>query len=283
MNRVINLGRFFSTHPLSREEPLKAWTRFLGWQIKSRLQKEVVFRWIGGQSLVVRRGMTGATGNVYVGLHEFADMMMLLHFLREGDLFLDIGANVGSYTVLGSGVCRAHTWAFEPDPITAENLRRNVAINALESLVTIHECALGPEFGNIGFTTGLDTMNKVAEAGREFRIVRQEPLDTIIGDAAPIMMKIDVEGYEDAVLAGASEVLSKPSLKIIEIETVTSETKRLLTSHVFERMFYSPFTRTLDAEPSGPKSSNSLYVRDLSFVQQRLAEGPTVEVLNHLV
>ena len=34
-------------------------------------------------------------------------MMLPLHFLQEGDLFLDIGANVGTYTVLASGVCRA--------------------------------------------------------------------------------------------------------------------------------------------------------------------------------
>ena len=74
--------------------------------------------WIGGQRLSIRRGMRGATGNIYVGLHEFADMMLTLNFLREGDLFLDIGANVGSYTVLASGICRAVTWAFEPDPGT---------------------------------------------------------------------------------------------------------------------------------------------------------------------
>jgi hypothetical protein len=37
-----------------------------------------------------------ATGNLYVGLHEFEEMAFLLHFLRRGDLFADVGANVGS-------------------------------------------------------------------------------------------------------------------------------------------------------------------------------------------
>ena len=83
--------------------------RFASGQLRSRHQGESLFRWIGGQRLAFQRGMTGATGNFYVGLHEFADMMLPLHFLREGDLFLDIGANVGSYTVLASGVCRAKT------------------------------------------------------------------------------------------------------------------------------------------------------------------------------
>jgi hypothetical protein len=47
-------------------------------------------------------GMTGATGNLYVGLHEFEEMAFLLHFLRPGDLFADVGANVGSYTILAA-------------------------------------------------------------------------------------------------------------------------------------------------------------------------------------
>src|SRR4029077_6652553 len=108
--------------------------------------------WIAGQHLAVRGGMTGATGNIYVGLNEFVDMMLPLHFLREGDLFLDIGANVGSYTVLASGICRAVTWAFEPDPGTIRNLKRNIAINSLEPLVTIYELALGSAEGEVPFT-----------------------------------------------------------------------------------------------------------------------------------
>jgi hypothetical protein len=43
--------------------------------------------------------MTGATGNVYYGLHEFQDMAFVTHYLREGYLFADIGANIGSYSV----------------------------------------------------------------------------------------------------------------------------------------------------------------------------------------
>jgi hypothetical protein len=100
MKAVTNLARFFASHPLTHTAPIKAWQRWLSWQIKSRLRDEVIVPWIGGQLLAVRRGMTGATGNVYAGLHEFADMMFLLHFLRERDLFRDIGANVGTSRLL---------------------------------------------------------------------------------------------------------------------------------------------------------------------------------------
>src|ERR1700674_6031838 len=86
MKAVSNLARFFATHPLTRDAPLRAWARFASWQLRSRIQGEILFQWIGGQRLAVQHGMTGATGNIYVGLHEFADMMLPLHFLREGHL-----------------------------------------------------------------------------------------------------------------------------------------------------------------------------------------------------
>lgn len=66
---------------------------------------EVQFDWIEGARLMVRNGMTGATGNIYCGLHEFTDMSFVLHLLRPDDLFVDVGANIGSYTVLGK-VCK---------------------------------------------------------------------------------------------------------------------------------------------------------------------------------
>ena len=73
--------------------------------------------------------MTGATGNIYAGLHEFNDMAFCLHLLRSGDLFVDVGANIGSYTVLASKVAGANSITLEPVPQTFERLKRNVNIN----------------------------------------------------------------------------------------------------------------------------------------------------------
>lgn len=47
--------------------------------------------------------MTGATGNWYCGLQEYEDMSFVLHALRPGDLFVDVGANIGSYSILAAG------------------------------------------------------------------------------------------------------------------------------------------------------------------------------------
>ena len=63
-----SLARTFAEHPLTRSAALGAWARFASWQIRSRLGDEIVMPWISGQRLAVRRGMTGATGNLYLGL-----------------------------------------------------------------------------------------------------------------------------------------------------------------------------------------------------------------------
>jgi FkbM family methyltransferase len=278
------LARLIATHPLTRDAPLSAWGRFAWWHLRSRLHNEILFQWIGGQRLAVRRGMTGATGNIYLGLHEFADMMLALHFLRRDDLFLDIGANVGSYTVLASGVCRSTTWAFEPDPTTLRHLKRNVAINKLHDLVTVHECALGPTQGEVPFTIGLDSVNKVAQANdTNVRIVRQEPLDNLIGTSQPIMIKMDVEGYEESALRGARALLASPCLKVIELETVTPEINEVLLSNQFARAFYDPFSRKLHREPIDIRSMNALFVRDWPFVAKRLATAETIQILDRRI
>ncbi len=280
MHPIRHLARVFSTHPLTRDAPIKAWARFASWQVRSRFYDEIVLPWIAGRYLVVRRGMTGATQNIYVGLQEFVDMMLTLHFLRKGDLFLDVGANVGSYTILASGVCDAATWAFEPDPGTTGFLRRNIEINDLNGLVTVFELALGPTAGPVAFTLGLGTLNRVAgDDDVNVQTVRQERLDTMIGAADPMMIKMDVEGYEEEVLKGAEVVLTRGCLKCLILETVTPAVRGMLREAGFQRAYYDPFTRKLEHQPTDLQSNNSIFVRDWPFVAERLETARRIRVL----
>jgi FkbM family methyltransferase len=271
----------FSTHPLTRHAPIKAWARFASWQVRSRFHDEIVLPWVAGRRLAVRHGMTGATQNIYVGLQEFVDMMLTVHFLRKGDLFLDVGANVGSYTVLASGVCDAASWAFEPDRGTTGFLRRNIEINDLNGLVTVFELALGPTTGEIAFTLGLGPMNRGAsDDDVNVQTVRQERLDTLIGAADPVMIKMDVEGYEEEVLKGAEAVLTRQCLKCMTLETVTPAVRGMLCKAGFQRAYYDPFTRKLEHQPTDLPSNNSIFVRDWTFVAERLRTARSIRVLD---
>jgi FkbM family methyltransferase len=228
--------------------------------------------------------MTGATCNIYAGLHEPFDVMVPIHFLRPGDLFLDIGANIGCFTVLASGVCKAKTFAFEPDPDTACHLRKNIDVNNLSDLVTVYQCALGADTEEIAFTVGQDSVNRIATSSdKHTRTVRIEKLDSVVAGYQPAMMKIDVEGAKTDVLSGAKHLLANPCLKVIEIETVNAESENILTGNGFERAIYNPFRRLLSRTSLGNQSSNSLFVRDWTFVEARLRSAEAITVLGRTI
>jgi hypothetical protein len=73
---------------------MAAYVRWMRWQIGSRVLGEpVLMPYVESSCLVVERSMTGATGNIYCGLHEFEDMAFVLHCLRVGDTF--VGPTLG--------------------------------------------------------------------------------------------------------------------------------------------------------------------------------------------
>lgn len=268
---VFKTLKYITSHPFNRGRRLTALCRFGVWQLRSRLQKKVTFKWIQGSKLIVRRGMTGATGNIYCGLHEYVDMSFLLHFLRPGDLFLDVGANIGSFTVLASKVCKAKTIAIEPDKNTAAHLERNVVENEIQDLVRIELTAVGAKPGFVNFSLGKDTTNQVLPSDSDAvgQVVPLHRIDDILGGDCPVFIKIDVEGYESEALKGAEILLKDKRLLAIEIETVDDFVSRVLHQNGFRQFGYDPDTRRL-IEPDIVASNNALFLRDQSAVQRIL-------------
>jgi len=78
---IVSLLKFITSHPLNEKNKTKAVIRFLKWQINLRLNPyPIVYQFTEKSQLIIKAGMTGATGNLYCGLHEFADMSFLIHF-----------------------------------------------------------------------------------------------------------------------------------------------------------------------------------------------------------
>ena len=269
---LVSTLRFLIGHPLSRRNPLGAVGRFASWQMRCRLRDELVEPWIGGARLAARRGMEGATGNLYCGLHEFPEMAFVLHLLRPGELFIDVGANIGSYTVLAAKVCGAQAISAEPDPDALAALARNVAVNGIEGRVRIEACALGAETGQVNFSTGLKSGNRVvAVTGPGVRQVPLRRLDDIVGAGAPALIKMDVEGFEEQVMAGALNTLAQPSLMAVLSEWGGEGLIDTLAGFGFERRYYDPFARTLSPEPVEGLFSDPLFDRPGAALETRLA------------
>lgn len=284
------LTAFVWNHPLNADNRFAALGRVLRWQLASRLMKgPIALPFVEGTSLFANRGMTGATGNWYCGLHEVRDMAFVLHLLRTGDHFLDVGANIGSYTVLAGGAAGARVTAVEPIPQTFAHLARNVALNGLAGRVNPCMCGLSDHSGTLRFTCDLDCVNHVLAPGEELPAIEVpvRTLDELVGADTPALIKIDVEGHERAVLLGASRTLADPRLLAVIMETNGSgarygisdaELIGLMAGHGFSAFGYDPFDRRLvDVSHA---EGNTVFVRDRATVEERLQGSRRYRLIN---
>lgn len=281
------------THPLNACGRVAAIARVVRWQIGSRLlHGPIALPYVGKTFLFASRGMTGATGNWYCGLHEPSEMGFVLHTLRAGDHFVDIGANVGSYTVLASGGVGARTTAVEPIPLTFAHLRRNVTLNSLGERVRCWGGGISDREGTLRFTSSFDTVNHVAVAGEEVGAIEVPvtTLDALVGDDVPAVIKIDVEGHESAVLAGGRATLADQRLFAVCMETNgsgarygVSDSELIAVMHVagFAPYTYEPLSRRLTAGHGS--TGNTIFVRSVEAVQERIETAPRYSLVNRVI
>lgn len=290
MHALIKIDRALRSHPLTRADIWSARGRFIRWQIGSRLMRRpVILDWIAGARLIVSPGATGATGNLYCGLLEFESIGFLLHFLRPDDLFVDVGANIGAYTVLAASCVGARTLAFEPVPMAFETLQDQIALNRVSDRALAIRAAVGRVSGEIGFTAGRDTTNRCAvDAAEAEIIVPLMTLDTVAEATGARCLKIDTEGFEAEVLAGAATILSDPALQAVIVEINGSgaayghsdlEIDALLREQGFLPFAYDPFERALTSLASPHDTANTLYLRDVANVSERLRTAQRFEVV----
>jgi FkbM family methyltransferase len=298
MKILYNNLSYIARHPLNRGRVWTAWGRFFRWQLGSRLlDARVLVPWVQGTVLCIGRGDKGLTQNIYCGLHDSAEMSFLLHALNDRDVFYDIGANAGSYTVLASGVKAARSVCFEPVPSTFARLADNVAVNRLGSLVSLRPFALGASDGEIKFTTAEDCINHVLAEGESANgaiAVKIRRLDDVVEESGqPTFIKIDVEGYESSVLAGGLNVFKNPALRAVIMEKNGSATRygetgleayNTMISLGFTDSFYDPFEREImPLKGADSPTGNVIFIRDLAEMENGVKVSPAFAINGRLL
>lgn len=289
IKKVLRTPAFIWKHPLASRQKTRAMQRWLRWQFISRIKSgSISAPWIENSVLKIKRGMTGATGNLYCGLHEFHDMALLLHFFStEQGLLLDVGANIGSYTVLASKVGKAKSIAVEPVGSTVAALTDNITANGIGDKVEVVQAAIGERAGTIWFSLDQDTTNRVVDidyAGRK-EMVEVKTIDQILGARQAEFWKMDVEGYEEAALAGASTSLRNPKTQVILLEGDNPKIKTIMETNNFMRAKYDPFTKTLTEMLADDPviGSNNLWVRDPDQIMVRCRKSSLINVYGQII
>ena len=288
---LLETASFILRHPLNDTPGKKIGTfqRFLSWQIRSRLHPTPsLIGFVGHTRLLVKRGVAQRR-ICYMPMNEFEEMAFVVHALREGDLFVDIGANIGAYTILAGSVAGARTLACEPLPANYALLRKNIRLNQAQDRVEALNVGVGGSEGTLRFTSSFGPKDHVAtgrEPGARGKTLELpvRTLDSVLGDRNPTMIKIDVEGFETEVFKGGAKVMNNDSLRAVIIELKGHGARygydeSLLMDRIaglgFEAFCYSPFDRRIfSSDTAFDRSDNRVYIRDPGWARKRVADHP---------
>jgi FkbM family methyltransferase len=210
----------------------------------------------------------------FIPTYDVAELEFAKRHLRPGDVAFDVGSQVGLYTLTFSRAVgtTGRVIAFEPDPRNRDRLEANLKLNDFTANVEIVPLALSDSAGSAVLYRSSDTGHNSmrASVATESR-VDEIPIETTTLDEfckrASIdrirFLKVDVEGHEPSVLAGASETIAAHRVDFVMLEYVAERARGLgmgdaigdsaLTSHGYR--FVLP-----DAPPEKwPKVTNLIY------------------------
>jgi FkbM family methyltransferase len=209
------------------------------------------------------------------GLYDYNNMKLLHRLLQGGGTFFDIGANIGTYTLLASEQKKAQVLAFEPHPATFALLENNVHLNNRQN-VRLFQTALSHE-DKPAFLTDLagSSTNHVIQGesshgeshnGIRVSCVRADRICEELG-LVPDLVKLDVEGFEFDVLCGFGRFLTSIGVLMVEMNGLSDQRgpgrasiHRLLTSRGLKGPYQCFFDLRQLKAPLGHQREDHIYI-----------------------
>ena len=152
----------------------------------------------------------------------FSEQEMLsavLSKLKSGDVFLDVGSNLGMITVFAARAVgsRGMVFAFEPETTAHTRLLENIRLNNLDNVKVFTKglsCSRGNRNLLLGDEDGVSQSSRISEADGRSKIIETVDYDWLVDSQQfpiPSVVKMDIEGHEFSALQGMRRALSKPS------------------------------------------------------------------------
>lgn len=151
------------------------------------------------------------------GEYEPPTARVISALLREGDTMLDIGANVGFFSLLGAMRVgsKGQVRSFEPIPSVRARLEANVALNKLANVTISNEAGEFDMFEGPAGHKGISSLRPIDHAAQKIT-VRVAPLDSMLDDLPKVRLaKIDVEGAEQKALLGMTALIERDHPDIV--------------------------------------------------------------------
>jgi FkbM family methyltransferase len=157
------------------------------------------------------------------GLYEKSTTLLISSLLLKGDVFVDVGANIGYFSILASRLVgdEGSVFAFEPSQGSIERLEANVDLIKARNVTIIPKAAYSRS-GSLPFylsdiQEGMNSTLKVVKHTASIS-VPAVTLDSTLGDVRIDLMKIDAEGAEREVLIGSRQILTEGRCRKIILE-----------------------------------------------------------------
>jgi FkbM family methyltransferase len=175
----------------------------------------------------------------WLGSYELEIQKRVVKEVKSGDVFYDVGANVGFYSLLAATlIAPGRVYAMEPVPANLGYLRKHLELNRVDN-VEVFETAICDQVGSTFFEVeATRAMGRIA-AGGGVRVATST-LDALLREgkiAPPDCIKMDIEGAESRALLGAQECFERYRPKLflaLHGREVHDECCRLLSSWKYE-------------------------------------------------
>lgn len=201
------------------------------------------------------------------------------HYVKDGDNFFDIGANIGVFSVYtAKRFSNISCYCFEPEYSNLKMLKENIIANKIIDKVTIYSVAIGNFFGlsklnlqdlTSGSAAHTESKETIKTTEEGYPVVWSEGIVSVTLDYVcqesgiiPNAIKIDTDGNEDKVLQGAVKTLRDERLRSLVIEMPEDKQKELYCRQMLA-------TANFDLEWSKEKTRNQIWVKKTAHHESR--------------
>jgi FkbM family methyltransferase len=186
------------------------------------------------------------------------DYLLASHILKEGDVALDVGGNIGYYALIESKLVgdTGKVFAIEPVKANFDLLNKNVSLNKMTN-VTTSQMAMGAEDGYVDIYVrekkNLSSLTVLPGDEKSVVETQRVPMGTVDAYAKqyigrmPHLVRMDVEGFEASILEGMKECLKSNATLLIEFHPMfLSETQKDRIYSLFKESGYTHVVVTVN-------------------------------------